>query len=153
MDQSERALRELRDLGVRLAIDDFGTGYSSLGYLRRFPFDALKVDRSFVSALDGKGEGVPLVRSIIDLGNELGRSVVAEGIERRHQLDTLRRLGCVYGQGRLLAPPLPSDRLEGVLVAGAVTIERPARTTNGNGHAKRGRPSAPRSPQLEALVD
>jgi diguanylate cyclase (GGDEF)-like protein/PAS domain S-box-containing protein len=153
MDQSQRALRELRDLGVHLAIDDFGTGYSSLGYLRRFPFDALKIDRSFVSALEGKGEGVPLVRSIIDLGTELGRSVVAEGIERRHELDTLRRLGCVYGQGRLLAPPLPSDRLEAVLVAGAVTIERPGRTTNGNGHAKRGGANGSRSPQVEALVD
>jgi EAL domain-containing protein (putative c-di-GMP-specific phosphodiesterase class I) len=154
-DRSDRALRDLRDLGVRLAIDDFGTGYSSLGYLRRFPFDALKIDRSFVSALEGKGEGLPLVRSIIDLGSQLGRSVVAEGIETRHQLTTLRRLGCDYGQGRLLAAPLPADGLDALLVAGAVTIDRPARTTNGNGsgHSKPARANGTRSPQVEALVD
>ena len=154
LEQSDRALRELRDLGVHLAIDDFGTGYSSLGYLRRFPFDALKIDRSFVSALDGKSEGVPLVRSIIDLGNQLGRSVVAEGIERPDQLATLLGLGCRYGQGWLLAPALPAEELDGLLVAGVVTLELPPDPAGGNGHSKRPRrTTGPRSPQVEALVD
>jgi diguanylate cyclase (GGDEF)-like protein/PAS domain S-box-containing protein len=114
---SVRRLQALRDLGVRLGVDDFGTGYSSLNYLRRFPMDVLKVDKSFVDELsDGAGE-LALVDAIVGLGRALELTVVAEGIEERPQAEHLRRLGCQLGQGYLFSKPLPADAA--AAVAGA----------------------------------
>ena len=102
-------LRRLRSLGVGIGIDDFGTGYSSLAYLKRFPVKRLKIDRSFVSDIADGRSGEILPKVIIDLGHALGLEVLAEGVESRAQLDTLRALGCDEVQGYLLSRPLPAD--------------------------------------------
>ncbi|MEP6564404.1 MAG: EAL domain-containing protein [Mesorhizobium sp.] len=107
MDESDTVLKtlgQLRDLGIRIALDDFGTGYSSLGYLRRFPVDKIKIDRSFIRDIDSH-ETAAIVRTIIGLGQELGITVTAEGVETDAQLDTLRRYGCVEAQGYLIGVP------------------------------------------------
>src|SRR6202007_1382851 len=104
------AFSALRTLGVRIAIDDFGTGFSSLAALAELPIDALKLDRSFISAVDGGPRGA-LVAGVISLASRLGLPVVAEGIETAAQLATLRALGCAYGQGFHLGRPAPLARL------------------------------------------
>jgi diguanylate cyclase (GGDEF)-like protein/PAS domain S-box-containing protein len=96
----------LRAMGVGIDIDDFGTGYSSLSYLRRFPVDALKIDRSFVAGMDGRAEDQEIVRAIVSLAKALAIMIVAEGIESPEQLARLRQLGCELGQGYLFAQPL-----------------------------------------------
>ena len=103
-------LNALAALGVRLGIDDFGTGYSSLLYLKRFPVRFLKIDRSFVDGLPADPEDAAIVVAIIRLGQSLGLSTVAEGVETAGQLEILRRLGCSYVQGNFIAPPVPADR-------------------------------------------
>ena len=108
-------LRELKELGVRLAIDDFGTGYSSLSYLRRFPVDVLKIDRSFVKDIARSAEESALARAILKLAQTFHLHAVAEGIERREQLDTLRSMGCLYGQGYFFSEPRPLEDLEPML--------------------------------------
>lgn len=102
-------LSVLRATGVRILLDDFGTGYSSLSYLRHFPFDTLKLDRSFVSDLAVSSNARILTRAIIALAHELSLSVVAEGIETQDQVEFLRRHGCDKGQGYHLSPPLPAE--------------------------------------------
>ena len=99
-------LREIKDLGVRLSIDDFGTGYSSLSYLHRFPIDTLKIDRSFVGAMEDGTENGEIVRTVIALAKALKLSVIAEGIESVHQFHQLRVLGCEFGQGFLFSRPI-----------------------------------------------
>jgi diguanylate cyclase (GGDEF)-like protein/PAS domain S-box-containing protein len=101
-------LVRLKQLGVRIAIDDFGTGYSSLAYLRQFPVDTLKIDQSFVQRLSGPSEDSVLARTIVQLGQSLGMSTVAEGIEQYGQYLALRRMGCELGQGYYFARPLPA---------------------------------------------
>jgi diguanylate cyclase (GGDEF)-like protein len=101
-------LNEIKELGIQLSIDDFGTGYSSLSYLHKFPIDTLKVDRSFVSAMDEASENGEIVRTIVLLAKNLNMQVVAEGIETVHQLHQLRILGCEYGQGYLFSRPVPA---------------------------------------------
>jgi diguanylate cyclase (GGDEF)-like protein/PAS domain S-box-containing protein len=106
-----RRLDALRGLGVRVAIDDFGTGYASLGYLRELPVDIVKIDRSFVDGIADDAGGVAVVRSVVELGERLGLTVVAEGVERDDQLDLLDRLGCSAAQGYLFARPMSSADL------------------------------------------
>jgi EAL domain-containing protein (putative c-di-GMP-specific phosphodiesterase class I) len=105
-------LGELQRLGVALAIDDFGTGYSSLSHLSTLPIDCLKIDRSFVNRLEAGTKEAAVVRSIVLLGSSLGKAVVAEGIETAAQLEQLREMGCRYGQGFLLAKPMPAGLAE-----------------------------------------
>ncbi|WP_377808492.1 EAL domain-containing protein [Azospirillum sp. A29] len=105
------ALDALHALGVTLSIDDFGTGYSSLSYLKRFPVGELKIDRSFVKELDIDAANRPLVRAIIQIGEALGLTVVAEGVEREAQHRMLEAEGCAIGQGYLFARPMPSAAL------------------------------------------
>jgi diguanylate cyclase (GGDEF)-like protein/PAS domain S-box-containing protein len=100
------ALGRLRDLGVRLAIDDFGTGYSSLSYLRRFPVDAVKIDRSFVAGLGRDPAADAIVAAVVNVSRALGLTVVAEGVETDEQLVALRALGCDWAQGYLWSEPL-----------------------------------------------
>jgi EAL domain-containing protein (putative c-di-GMP-specific phosphodiesterase class I) len=101
-----RRLGELKMLGVRLAIDDFGTGYSSLAYLRQFPVDALKIDRSFISSLGSSAEAAAIIQTLVQLGKTLRIDTLAEGIEDHDQLQHLQRARCDHGQGFLFARPL-----------------------------------------------
>jgi len=109
--KAEEVLRRLKALGVRVAVDDFGTGFSSLAYLKRFPVDALKIDRAFVDGLEGTEHDDTLVRSIISLAKELRLDVVAEGVESQSQADTLIRLGCHRAQGYFFGRPMPAAEL------------------------------------------
>ena len=93
---------------MRIAIDDFGTGYSSLVYLKRFPVDLLKVDRSFVSGLGQNKDDDAIVQSVITLAHAFGIAAVAEGVETREQLEVLQGLGCEFGQGYLWSPARPA---------------------------------------------
>jgi EAL domain-containing protein (putative c-di-GMP-specific phosphodiesterase class I) len=108
----------LKALGVQLAMDDFGTGYSSLAYLRRFPMDILKIDRSFVDRLGGESEDEALVRTIVRLAERFGMRTVAEGIENETQLAILREMGCDFAQGYLLSRPLPAPDATALLERG-----------------------------------
>jgi diguanylate cyclase (GGDEF)-like protein len=109
VDAAAERLRELKTLGVRVAVDDFGVGHSSLSYLRKFPVDVLKLDKSFIASLhDGGGQ---LARAVIQLGALLGLDVIAEGIESKAQLDELTTFGCASGQGYLFASPMTQDEL------------------------------------------
>ena len=114
VDNSERALSVLSDLkamGIRIALDDFGTGYSSLSYLRRFPFDSLKIDKSFVMAATADEGARTIVRAIIALAANLDLNVVAEGVETIEHLELLRAAGCPQLQGFLLGRPMPADKI------------------------------------------
>ena len=98
-------LYELRALGIRIAMDDFGTGYSSLSYLRRFPFDKIKIDQSFVRGMGDQEDCAAIVRAVVGLGRSLGMSVNAEGVETEAQLAALRAEGCGELQGYLFSEP------------------------------------------------
>ena len=123
-DENLTQLLRLKSLGVTLAMDDFGTGYSSLAYLRRFPMDTLKIDRSFVDRLGGDSEDVALVRTIVRLGQSLGMSTVAEGIEDAAQLAALQDLGCELAQGYFLSRPVPAAEAGRLLREGLRTGPR-----------------------------
>ncbi|HPS79414.1 MAG TPA: EAL domain-containing protein [Thermoanaerobaculaceae bacterium] len=110
-------LAHLRALDIRLSIDDFGTGYSSLSYLKRFEIDLLKIDKSFVGRMDTDQDSEEIVRTIITLAKNLGKEVVAEGVERRRQLDQLVALGCMFGQGYFFSRPVDAS------AAGALLAE------------------------------
>jgi diguanylate cyclase (GGDEF)-like protein len=103
-----RTLHELKQLGVRIALDDFGTGYSSLSYLRRFPFDKIKIDRSFVHGCENSADGLAIVKAVIVLGRSLGMATTAEGVETDAQLEIIRAEGCTEAQGFLFSKPLPA---------------------------------------------
>ncbi|SDT98562.1 EAL domain-containing protein [Halopseudomonas salegens] len=110
-EQSEQTLRQLKELGVGLAIDDFGTGYSSLAYLRRFPIDRLKIDKSFLAGVPERPEDNQLVTTILDMAENMGLSVVAEGVETDAQWKFLQSRGCSLCQGFLFSRALPADDL------------------------------------------
>jgi EAL domain-containing protein (putative c-di-GMP-specific phosphodiesterase class I) len=110
--QSLETLHKLRALGVRIAMDDFGTGYSSLSYLRAFPFDKIKIDRSFMQDLSAQDESLAIVKAAIGLGRSLGMATTAEGVETEAQLDAVRGEGCTEIQGFLFSPPLSAAGVE-----------------------------------------
>jgi diguanylate cyclase (GGDEF)-like protein/PAS domain S-box-containing protein len=115
---THRVLREFQTLGVRMHIDDFGTGYSSLAYLQRFPLDALKVDRSFVSGLGGTDpDSAAIAEAVIALAHSLRLAAVAEGVETPDQLAALRQLGCEQAQGYLFSKPVPEPEFARLLQA------------------------------------
>ena len=118
-------LCKLQNFGVRIALDDFGTGYSSLSYLRSFPFDKIKIDRSFIKGLsDGSEEAVAIVRAMTQMGLSLGMSTTAEGVETIAQLDIVRAEGCTEVQGYLYSPPKPAHEIAKMIaVAEAETAE------------------------------
>ncbi len=106
-DATLATLHKLRDLGIQVAMDDFGTGYSSLSYLRRFPFDRIKIDQSFVRELETRADCIAIVRAVTTLGCDLGMATTAEGVETREQFDALTRAGCTEVQGYLFSPAVP----------------------------------------------
>ena len=116
-DQVLATLHALRALGVRISMDDFGTGYSSLSYLRSFPFDKIKIDRSFVQDLDSNHDGQAIIRSIISLGIGLGVTITAEGVETEAELSCLRAEGCHEGQGFLFSRARPNAEITQLLLA------------------------------------
>jgi diguanylate cyclase (GGDEF)-like protein len=111
-DATLATLHRLRDMGVRIALDDFGTGYSSLSYLRSFPFDKLKIDRSFIRDIGENEESVAIIQAIAMLAKALNVTTTAEGVETEQQLDILRRLGFTEMQGFLFSPPLPRAKVQ-----------------------------------------
>ncbi|MGY4533977.1 diguanylate cyclase (GGDEF)-like protein/PAS domain S-box-containing protein [Pseudomonas sp. TE3786] len=124
LDDAEGALalmHTLKALGVRLAMDDFGTGYSSLSYLRTFPFDGLKIDRSFLNRIEGSEEDRAIILAIVDLGRALSLTVTAEGIETAEHLSMLKAIACDEGQGYFLSRPLDVDAFTALL--GAITVD------------------------------
>jgi diguanylate cyclase (GGDEF)-like protein/PAS domain S-box-containing protein len=117
---ADRTLRNLKRMGVQLAIDDFGSGYSSLSYLKRFPVDFLKIDRSFIAGLKREPNGVStmdteIVKAMIELTHALGLKVIAEGVENAEQLTRLRQMKCDLAQGNYFSEPLPSEELGDIL--------------------------------------
>jgi diguanylate cyclase (GGDEF)-like protein len=115
IEETAHRLAALKQLGVRIAIDDFGTGYSSLAHLQRFPVDALKIDRSFISGLAHNAEGETLIRTLVQLGKSLSIETFAEGIEQQQELSVLRDEDCDSGQGFLFARPLDVAATEAFL--------------------------------------
>jgi EAL domain-containing protein (putative c-di-GMP-specific phosphodiesterase class I) len=108
-------VRQLKELGVRLVLDDFGTGFSSLGYLRRFPLDAIKLDRAFVEHLADRSEDEAIVRAVVEMAAALGLDVVAEGVETSEQLAAVSALGCGHAQGFYFARPIPPEQVAEML--------------------------------------
>jgi diguanylate cyclase (GGDEF)-like protein/PAS domain S-box-containing protein len=121
-DAAAKTLRRLKALGIGLNMDDFGTGYSSLSYLQRFPFDTIKIDRSFVAGLGSRAENRELIRTIVALANNFEMTVVAEGIETNLQSETLQELGCHQGQGFLFSKPV-SARSATAMIAEVHEVE------------------------------
>ncbi len=118
-DEALVILHQLRDLGVRIALDDFGTGYSSLSYLRRFPFDKIKIDRSFVSDIgDAEGSSM-IVQAVVNMASACRMSTTAEGVETEMQREILRGLGCSEMQGYLFSPAVPASKLQQLLLSKA----------------------------------
>ncbi len=114
-------LKRLKDLGVKIAIDDFGTGYSSLAYLRQFPVDVLKIDRTFVSEMSGSPDAAALIHTLVELGRTLGLITLAEGIEQQDQIEGLRLENCDHGQGFLFSRPVSPGAIEELLSQSADT--------------------------------
>ncbi len=115
---AERALLELQELGVRFSLDDFGKGYSSLEYLRRFPLDKLKIDRSFVAGVGEDTHSAAIVSTVALLGSKLGLQVVAEGVETRSHLEFLLEEGCDKLQGYYFCRPVAAESLGRLLARG-----------------------------------
>ena len=113
-----RQLNELKELGIRIAIDDFGTGYSSLAYLRDFPIDILKIDRSFIEPLGDDRQAIALVRSIIGIAEALDLDVIAEGAETVAQVELLTQSGCMVIQGYYFGQPSPAEEISRYFSAG-----------------------------------
>ncbi|MGA4553920.1 sensor domain-containing protein [Methylorubrum aminovorans] len=121
-------LHTLRKLGVRISMDDFGTGYSSISYLRRFPFDKIKIDRSFVRDCAGQSDAGAIIRAIVSLGASLGITTLVEGVETEPQLATIRAEGAQEVQGYLFSPPRPVHEIASLLEAGSAAQGQPQRT-------------------------
>jgi len=122
-DAAIEKLTRLKDFGVRIAVDDFGTGYSSLGYLKRFPIDILKIDKSFIDGVGNSSEEAAIAHAIIKLGGSLGLEVVAEGIEEPEQVDALQSLRCERGQGFFFSKPVDAERMGEILSAGRFPLQ------------------------------
>jgi diguanylate cyclase (GGDEF)-like protein len=121
-------LHQLRSLGIRIAMDDFGTGYSSLTYLQCFPFDKIKIDRSFVKDITENIGSLNIVRAVAALANGMGMTATAEGVETREQLDRIVSEGCTEMQGFLFSQPLPVDEIERLFLSKREALHAPGRT-------------------------
>jgi EAL domain-containing protein (putative c-di-GMP-specific phosphodiesterase class I) len=110
-------LLQLRGLGVRISMDDFGTGYSSLSYLRKFPFDKIKIDQSFIRDMSDHDDSLAIVRAVVAMGSSLRIGTTAEGVETSRQFDQLKLEGCTEVQGYLFSPPRPATEVKALLAA------------------------------------
>jgi EAL domain-containing protein (putative c-di-GMP-specific phosphodiesterase class I) len=128
-DTTLAVLHQLRALGVRIAMDDFGTGYSSLTYLQCFPFDKIKIDRSFVKDITENTGSLNIVRAIAALANGMGMTATAEGVETSEQLDRITSEGCTEMQGFLFSRPLPAHQIERHFLSGREARRNPGRIT------------------------
>ncbi len=117
-------LHRLRSLGVRIALDDFGTGYSSLSYLQRFPFDKIKIDRSFVRGIADSDTSRDIIRAIVDIAKTRQITTTAEGVETERQREALRALGCTEMQGYLFSPAVTAHKLASMLRPRGRTLAR-----------------------------
>jgi EAL domain-containing protein (putative c-di-GMP-specific phosphodiesterase class I) len=111
-DENLRVLHELRELGIAIVLDDFGTGYSSLSYLLRFPFDKIKIDRSFVAEMPRRRDCAAIVNAVTGLARSLDIDITAEGVETAEQLTLLRSVGCTLAQGYLFGAPRPNGEFD-----------------------------------------
>ena len=118
VERTFRQLEQLRTLGIQILIDDFGVGYSSLSYFQRFPFDKVKIDKSFVDEITTSRAAKAIVQAVVGLGGQLGMGIVAEGVETEAQMDMLVALGCTHLQGYLFSRPLPAEVMRATLIAG-----------------------------------
>lgn len=152
--QSTALLAELKARGIRLAADDFGTGYSSLAYLKTFPLDALKIDRTFVSALPTGQQEVAITRAVVAVADALGLEVIAEGIECHDQRDCVIALGAALGQGYLWSPAVPADAFAARLSEETDAASNPAGTTSSmpGAHVDRGS-EASADEHVDALLE
>ncbi len=116
-------MQKLKKLGIQFSIDDFGTGYSSMSYLKKFPLDKLKIDRSFVRECDVNKEDAAICRAIVSLAQSLGLSVIAEGVEMASQMDFLRDSGCPVYQGYLFSRPLSAASVEQWLKNNSIVVD------------------------------
>jgi diguanylate cyclase (GGDEF)-like protein/PAS domain S-box-containing protein len=112
VDAAVETMSQLRGMGIQIHIDDFGTGYSSLSYLHRFPIDAIKIDRTFISKLTADGKNKEIIQSILSLAAGLHFDVIAEGVEMNHQLVNMQNMHCQYGQGFLISVPMEADKID-----------------------------------------
>jgi EAL domain-containing protein (putative c-di-GMP-specific phosphodiesterase class I) len=110
-DTALATLQRLRALGVLMALDDFGTGFSSLSYLQRFPFDKVKIDRTFILDLEHRPQSLTIVRAMVELCHALGMDTTAEGVETEAQFQAVQLQGCHFAQGYLISPPVPASAL------------------------------------------
>jgi EAL domain-containing protein (putative c-di-GMP-specific phosphodiesterase class I) len=111
-------LQQIKSLGVTLSVDDFGTGYASLSYLKSFPVDMLKIDRSFISGIDNNPDDATLAEAIISMGHSLGQTIVAEGVETEAQMEFLISHGCDFAQGFLFSKPVTAEAFRELLKVG-----------------------------------
>mgnify|MGYP002624754449 FL=1 len=125
-DKVKALLEEIRKSGVQLCIDDFGTGYSSFSYLHRFPFDVLKIDRSFIGRIDTNTEAWEISQALVAMSHKLDLKVVAEGVEKPEQLVRLGEMDCDMAQGFLMAKPLPVEEVERFMQQEPEVWEKPA---------------------------
>jgi predicted signal transduction protein with EAL and GGDEF domain len=140
-------LHSLRDLGVHISLDDFGTGYSSLSFVRKFPFDRLKIDRSFIEDMNDNDGSLGIVRAVLALGHSQGMAITAEGVETVEQLARLRAEGCQEVQGFFFSPARPASEVAGLLTSVADKSRRAGRCTD------RTRPPAHRARQARRVID
>jgi EAL domain-containing protein (putative c-di-GMP-specific phosphodiesterase class I) len=115
-DDTISKLNQIRSTGIKVALDDFGTCYSSLNYLRQFPIDALKIDRTFINEVMFNSQTASIVKSIISIAHSLDLSVIAEGVETEEQFNFLYDLHCDFLQGYLISPPVSLDKIEEILI-------------------------------------
>ena len=128
-DQPQAMLKNLRALGVRTSLDDFGTGYSSLSYLQRFPFDKIKIDKTFIDEVAARDDTLAIIRAIVALAEALGMSTTAEGVESELQVRKLREAGCTQIQGYVFSPPRPAAEIAAMFAARAKSaMDAPAET-------------------------
>jgi EAL domain-containing protein (putative c-di-GMP-specific phosphodiesterase class I) len=137
-DGTRECLRALKSIGVRLAIDDFGAGYSCLSYLRKFPLDVLKIDRSFVSDLDTSVDSQVICSAILSLAHRLSLDAVADGIESEQQLSFLTRNDCQYGQGHYFSAAIDADKVAAMMIQSGGQATRRRRLTRRHVTAKTG---------------